>query len=490
MLVLRTLKILAFALGFIVSSMLQAAPQRPNVIVILCDDLGYGDLGVHGHPHIQTPNLDALASSGIRFANFYSTAPVCSPSRVGLMTGRSPNRAGVYDWIPPSGRARPDARDQVHMKSDETTMPELLKAAGYATCMAGKWHCNSRFNHASQPQPGDVGFDHWFATQNNAAPSHANPNNYVRNGKPVGPLEGFSCQIVADEAMSWIGRQQQADSDQPFFVYMAFHEPHEPVASPKELVEQYLAVTDNRDQAEYFANVHNVDLAVGRVVKFLKQQQLRDNTLIVFTSDNGPETLSRYSRAKRSWGVTGIHRGMKLHTHDGGIHVAGLLSWPAAVKAGQVIRQPVSALDLLPTCVELAGASLPADRTFDGISLATLLTTGQFPNRPKPLVWAYYNAINEAKVAMRSGSWKVLARLDGGKFQQLQNLTPKTKQQLEQATLTDFEIYNVDVDPGETQNLYGRDQLPSAQQQKLVQQLKSGYEELLVDSPVWMPEIQ
>ena len=485
---MRALKILAFAIGFIISSVLQAAPQPPNVIVILCDDLGYGDLGIHGHPHIQTPNLDALASSGIRFSNFYSTAPVCSPSRVGLMTGRSPNRAGVYDWIPPGGRSRPDARDQVHMRSDEITMPQLLKTAGYATCMAGKWHCNSQFNDASQPQPGDVGFDHWFATQNNAAPSHANPQNYVRNGQSVGPLKGFSCQIVADEAMGWIGQQQQADSDQPFFVYMAFHEPHEPVASPAELVEQYLAVTDNRNQAEYFANVHNVDIAVGRLVKYLEQQKLRDNTLVVFTSDNGPETLNRYRSAKRSWGVTGIHRGMKLHTHDGGIHVAGLLSWPGAVKAGQVIHQPVSALDLLPTMVDLAGSSLPQDRTFDGISLASLLTKGQFPNRIKPLIWAYYNAINQAKVAMRFGSWKVLASLDGGKFPQLQNLTPKTKQQLEQAELTDFEIYNVNTDPGETQNLYGRDQLSSKEQQELLQQLKSGYAELLTNSPVWMPK--
>lgn len=485
---MKAMKILAFALGFIVSSMLQAAEQRPNIIVILCDDLGYGDLGIHGHPHIQTPNLDALANSGIRFTNFYSTAPVCSPSRVGLMTGRSPNRAGVYDWIPPAGRARPDARDQVHMRTGETTVAQLLKSAGYATCMAGKWHCNSHFNHADQPQPGDAGFDHWLATQNNAAPSHANPQNYVRNGKPVGPLEGFSCQIVAEETIDWMGQRQKANSDQPFFVYMAFHEPHEPVASPKELVEQYLSVTENRDQAEYFANVHNVDLAVGRVIRFLEKQKLRDNTLVVFTSDNGPETLLRYRSANRSWGVTGNHRGMKLHTHDGGIHVAGLLSWPGAVKAGQVIRQPVSALDLLPTLTELAGASLPENRTFDGMSLASLLTTGQFPNRTKPLVWAYYNAINEAKVAMRTREWKVLARLDSGEFQQLQNLTPKTKKQLERATLTDFEIYNVDADPGETQNLYGRDQLSSEQQDQLVQQLKSAYEELLMDSPVWTPE--
>lgn len=484
---MRILKLIAFALGFAVSAMLQAAEPPPNVIVILCDDLGYGDLGVHGHPHILTPNLDALADSGIRFSNFYSTAPVCSPSRVGLMTGRSPNRAGVYDWIPPAGKSRPDAREQVHMRKHETTMPQLLKSSGYATCMAGKWHCNSAFNDDSQPQPGDAGFDHWLATQNNAAPSHANPTNYVRNGTPVGPMEGFSCQIVADEAIDWMTAQQNKDSKQPFFVYMAFHEPHEPVASPEELVEQYMAVTENRDQAVYFANVHNVDLAVGRVIKFLDDNKLRDDTLVVFTSDNGPETLKRYARAKRSWGVTAHLRGMKLHTHDGGFHVAGLLSWPGVVKSGQVIDQPVSALDLLPTFCKLAGADLPDGRSFDGVSLVSLLQKGEFPQRRKPLVWAYYNAINEARVAMRSDNWKVLARLDGGKFQKLQNLTPGTKQDLQKATLSHFEIYNIAADPGETQNLAGRDSLPSDQQQELIRQLTSGYEELLLDSPAWKP---
>ncbi|MEE3221148.1 MAG: sulfatase-like hydrolase/transferase, partial [Planctomycetota bacterium] len=207
-------------------------PPRPNIVVILCDDLGYGDLACYGHPHIKTPNLDRLAAAGIRLTACYSAAPVCSPSRVGLLTGRVPNRAGVYDWIPAAGGPRADARDQVHMRREETTIAHLLKTAGYATCLSGKWHCNSYFNSPKQPQPGDSGFDHWFATQNNAAPSHENPVNFVRNGKRVGKLQGYSCQLVIDEAINWLDRLAKKSPQQPFFLFATFHEPHEPVASP------------------------------------------------------------------------------------------------------------------------------------------------------------------------------------------------------------------------------------------------------------------
>lgn len=170
------------------------ADDRPNIVVILCGDLGYGDLECYGHPHIKTPHLNKLAADGIRFTDFYSAAPVCSPSRVGLLTGRSPNRAGVYDWIP-SG-------NDIHMQSSEVTLAQLLQQSDYATCMSGKWHCNGKFNSPDQPQPGDAGFDHWFGTQNNASPSHAIPQNFVRNGEPVGPIEVYSYEILVDEALS------------------------------------------------------------------------------------------------------------------------------------------------------------------------------------------------------------------------------------------------------------------------------------------------
>ena len=467
-----------------VRSPLFADEQRPNVVIVLCDDLGFGDLGVNGHPHIQTPNLDKLAATGIRFTNFYSAAPVCSPSRVGLMTGRSPNRAGIYDWIPESKDPKSDARENVHLRRSELTLPQLLKQTGYATCMAGKWHCNSRFNSPEQPQPNDAGFDHWLATQNNAGPSHENPVNFVRNGQRVGPMEGFSCQIAVGEAVGWLEKQKKNHPDQPFFLYLPFHEPHEPVASPAELVAQYRDVTFSEDQAQYFANVHNVDLAVGRLIESLERLQLRDNTIIVFSSDNGPETFNRYKTANRSWGRTGILRGMKLHTHDGGFHVAGIMNWPAGIKEPRVVKSAASSLDLLPTFCELAKANVPAERKLDGISLVPLLKNGGVPERTQPLLWAYYNAINDARVAMRHGPWKVLARLNGGKFPRLENLTPESLKKAQAAELTDFEIYNVEQDPGETLNLAGR---KLANEQELMTLLRNQYSALAADSLAWTP---
>ncbi len=467
-------------------SPLSAAEPRPNIVIVLCDDLGFGDLGVNGHPHIQTPNLDKLAATGCRFTNFYSAAPVCSPSRVGLMTGRSPNRAGVYDWIPESKEPKSDGRERVHMQRHEVTLPQLLKQAGYATCMAGKWHCNSQFNSPEQPQPNDAGFDHWLATQNNAGPSHENPVNYVRNGQRVGPMEGFSCQIAVGEAVGWLEKQTENHPDQPFFLYLPFHEPHEPVASPAELVAQYREMAFSEDQAQYFANVHNVDLAVGRLIESLERLRLRDNTIIVFSSDNGPETFNRYKTANRSWGRTGILRGMKLHTHDGGFHVAGIMNWPAGIREPRVVSSVASSLDLLPTFCELAHASVPSDRRLDGISLVPLFNTGEVPERTQPLLWVYYNAINDARVAMRHGPWKVLARLNGGEFPRLENLTPENLKKAQAAELTDFEIYNAEQDPGETLNLAGRE---LANEQDLIAQLRKQYSALAADSLAWKPGV-
>lgn len=468
---------LAIVLLLTTSSLFAQSP-KPNIVVILCDDLGYGDLASYGHPHIKTPNLTRMGAEGIRFTDFYSTAPVCSSSRVGLMTGRSPNRAGVYDWIPPAGRPRQDLRHLVHMRRTEITIPMLMKQSGYATCMAGKWHCNSLFNSDQQPQPDDAGFDHWFGTQNNASPSHANPNNYVRNGVAVGPLKGYSCQLVVDEGINWLKKQQKRKAGQPFFMYLAFHEPHEPVASPAELVALYEEVTDTRKQAEYFANVHNIDLAVGRFLEALKRLGVDENTLVVFTADNGPETLNRYSRASRSWGRATPLRGMKLWTTDAGFRVAGIMRWPAKIKAGQVSSQPVSALDLLPTFCQLADVLLPTGLELDGMNCIPAMNS-QPLDRTRPLVWVYYNAINERRVAMRDGDWKVLARVN---LPKLVNVHSGNVDAVMVAKLTDIQIFHVTDDIDESEDLADKE---PHQLEVLTKKLRTHYAELLQASHVW-----
>ena len=333
-----------FLIVFLSSLVFKAFPlhgdERPNFVVILCDDLGYGDISCYGNKIIKTPNIDRLASQGIRFTDYYSPSPVCSPSRVGLLTGRTPNRAGIYDWIP-SGT-------QFHLEEKEFTIPKMLKRAGYATCMSGKWHCNGRFNKKSQPQPSDFGFDHWFATQNNAVPSHRNPKNFVRNGEGVGELEGFSCRIVAEEANRWIENHVKENPDQPFFTFIAFHEPHEPISSPESMISNY-PNAQKKGEALYYANVENMDFAVGMIMDCLNRNKVAENTLVIFTSDNGPETLNRYGGAWRSHGSPGDLRGMKLHTYEAGIRVPGVMRWPLQIKAGQVSDEPVNSLDIMPT---------------------------------------------------------------------------------------------------------------------------------------------
>ena len=370
-------------------------PIRPNVVLLMADDLGYGDLACYGNSRIKTPHLDQLAAHGIRFTSFYAAAPVCSPSRAGLLTGRTPSRLGIHDWIP--------AKSPVHLAPDERTIATLLKGADYDTCHSGKWHLNGMFNTRRQPQPDHHGFDHWFATQNNAGMSHENPLNLVRNGKPVGELKGYSSELLVDEAIDWL---EQRESDRPFFLNVWFHATHEPVATAKEYADMYPDVS--ADEAQYFGNVTQMDAAVGQLLHYLEEQKLSENTLVLFTSDNGPETLNRYKNADRSHGSPGPLRGMKLHLYEGGIRVPAILRWPKVVKAGQTIDTPVHGCDLLPTVCELAGVQVPTDRALDGVSFADLLR-GKKSERNRPLYWQYSRALGEPKFALRDGDWKLLA---------------------------------------------------------------------------------
>lgn len=411
------LAVLALAFCAAASAGTAKKTPRPNILFFLCDDLGYGDLGCYGHPVIKTPNVDRLASEGVRLTDYYAPSPVCSPSRAGLMTGRDPNRLGIRDWIPQDSG--------VYLKTDEITLPKLLKSAGYRTGLMGKWHLISKFN-GKEPTPGDHGFDYWFATQNNAVPTHQNPTNFVRMGKRAGPLMGNSSTILVDEAIRFI----RETKDQPFAAFVTFHAPHEQVAVPEEWSARYPDV-DDPNRAIYYGSVSLVDHEVGRALETLDELGLRDNTLVVFTSDNGPETLKRYPAGIHSYGSPGPLRGMKLHVTEGGIRVPAILRWPGHIRPGQVSSEPVTGLDFLPTFCEVAGVTPPHDRPIDGASV-TRIFEGKRVRRTRPLYWQYDVAISEPwHVAVRDGRWKLLS-------------TPKLDQ---------FALYDLAQDRGETTDL-------------------------------------
>jgi arylsulfatase A len=446
-----------------------AEAARPNLVVILCDDLGYGDLGCYGHPVIKTPNLDKLARQGVRFTECYAGAPVCSPSRAAILTGRTPTRCGVYSWIDPN--------NPMHLPTREITLATLLRQAGYRTAQVGKWHLNGMFNSPQQPQPGQHGFEHWMSTQNNAAPSHENPKNFVRNGVPVGPLQGFSCQLVADEAISWLKKQ----AANPFYLHVCFHEPHEPVASPPDLVAEYRPLARNDDEAQYFANVANIDRAVGRLMATLDELKVADNTLVFFTSDNGPETLNRYKGGNRSYGSAGRLRGRKLWMYEGGIRVAGIIRWPGQAPAGKTSDEPLWSCDLLPTVCQATGVKMPVDRAIDGADFRPALAGKQIERRT-PLFWYYYRALGEPRVALRDRDWVVLAGCEPLPQGAGASLKPGDLDMMRAAKLTAFELYNLKDDPSQMRD---RKTDEPERLQAMSDRLRALYGEVLAEAPTW-----
>ena len=393
--------------------------NKPNIVIALCDDLGYGDLSCYGHPHIKTSNLDRLAAEGMKLMDCYAAAPVCSPARAGMLTGRTPYRSGVYDWIP--------RNNPMHLKQEEITVATLLKEAGYATCHVGKWHCNGKFNSPEQPQPNDHGFEHWFSTQNNARPTHYNPNNFVRNGQPAGELKGYSSALIVQEAIDWLNTKW--DRLKPFCLFVWFHAPHEPIATGPGFMEMY----KGKKEAIYYGNVTQMDHEFGRVMKTLDGMELRDKTFVMFTSDNGPETLNRYRGAHRSFGSPGPLQGMKLHMYEGGIRVPGIIRWPGSVKPGVICHEPVNGTDVLPTLCAMAGVRVPTERPIDGASILPIFK-GKKIRRKVPLYWRYDRALSRPfTVAMREGDWKILA----------------------DNKMTKFELYNLRTDMAERHNLAG-----------------------------------
>jgi arylsulfatase A len=423
-----------------------AAPGAPpNIVIFLADDLGWGDLACYGHPEILTPHLDAFAKQGVRLTQCYAASAVCSPSRSSILTGRTPYRNGVFTWIP-EGR-------EIHLRASEIALPKLLKDRGYATCHTGKWHLNSHFNQPTQPQPDDHGYDWWLATQNNAAPSHEHPENFVRNGTPIGKVEDYSAPFIVKEAVSWL--KDHRDKSKPFFLSVWAHEPHYPIKSAPEFRAQYPKLTDDV-QIEHHANVTQLDHAFGQLMQALEAMSLVENTIVIFTSDNGPEGDGVKTPGR---GSSGGLRGRKRAVYEGGIRVPGIVRWPGVAQAGTTSAVPVIGSDLFVTALHAAGAPVPADRVIDGGDLRPALSGGPV-HRSRPLYWRCPISTDPLKTAMRIGGWKILA----------------------DEALTQFELYHVEEDWQEQTELSAAQPQKLAEMQKALRELNA---EIEAEGPGW-----
>jgi arylsulfatase A len=406
-----------------------AAAAKPNVVMLLADDLGYQDVGCYGGP-VKTPAIDGLAAKGVRFTDFYSGCAVCSPSRATLMTGRHHIRAGVYSWIH-------DASQNSHLLEREVTLAEILKKNGYSTAHIGKWHLGLPTGERKKPTPDKHGFDHWFATWNNAEPSHRNPHNFIRNGKPVGKLEGYSCQLVADEAIDWLDNHR--DKASPFFLNIWFHEPHAPIAAPDAIVEGYGKLKDKA--AIYSGTIDNTDRAIARLLKKLAEIDDPSNTLIIYASDNGSYRDDR----------TGGLRGRKGLNWEGGIRVPGIFNWPGKIGQGVEAKNPAGLVDVLPTVCGLLGLEKPPGVHLDGSDLSPILTGSERKfARHQPLFWHLQKS--RPVVAMRDGQYSLVADPDyelstNNMFQEA--WIPKVKS----GGYKNFQLFDLAADPKQTTNI-------------------------------------
>jgi arylsulfatase A len=433
-------------------------PSQPNIIFLLADDMGYGDLGCFGSEVIQSPNLDQLAAQGVKLNQCYSASSNCSPARTGMLTGRSPYRVGMYDFA----RFKP-----LHIPVEETTVAEQLKTAGYQTMFAGKWHCSGDFNSGKQPYPGDHGFDHWLA---NATNFGKDPDTFLRNGKPAGTIKGWMSELVVNEAMTWLDNR---NTDQPFFTCLWFSEPHTPVLAADEFRALYpkddiapqvkkLAGSGGpqvtrrpelKNPDLYFGCVSMLDHHIGRLLDYLDDTGLTDNTIVVFTSDNGPE-----HRTVTAFGSSAHLRGAKGHIHDGGIHVPGIIRWPGKIEAGTVSEEPVNGTDWLPSFCNAAGVEPSRDRPLDGANIFPALLENKPVRRERPMMWWLWHARGGYEVAMREGDYKLLATMlpqaDPGSIADAKQPEGWTIMQfIKQAELGRFEMFNLTRDPSETTNL-------------------------------------
>jgi arylsulfatase A-like enzyme len=378
----------------------------PNVVVIIADDLGYGDLSCMGSD-FATPNLDRLAASGVRFTDWYSTAPVCSPSRASLLTGLYPARTGVTDVLASTRGVVPGLRPGL------PTLAQALRDTGYKTALVGKWHLGT----APGSWPDKHGFDDWFGFLAGCVDYYSHLYYYGHQADPVHDLwengrevyrnGRYLTELFTEHAVRRIREWTAADSS-PFFLCLSYNAPHYPMHAPSTYVDRFRHLpADRRIMA---AMVSALDDGIGAVVNELARRDVLEDTIVFFMSDNGPsaETRNWLDGQRIPWegGSAGGLKGKKFTLFEGGIRVPAILSWPAAVAAGQVVSTPLVALDVFPTILRAVGGSADNYR-LDGVDLTDLLL-GRCTELGRPIYWSFRD-----QRAVRDGRWKLILDQDG-----------------------------------------------------------------------------
>jgi arylsulfatase A-like enzyme len=434
--------------------------DRPNVIFILTDDQGWGDLAFHENPHINTPAIDQIAKRSVRLTNYF-VSPVCAPTRASLMTGRYSLRTGVRDTY--NGGAI--------MSSDEITLAEILGDAGYKTAIFGKWHLGD--NYPARPEDqgfqeslvhlaGGIGQPGDYLNFHKGDSSYFNPT-LLHNGVPE-QTQGYCSDVYTDAAIHYIESQK----DHPFFIYLSFNAPHAPLQLPQEYYDIYkeidpsegfpalmqpaMSEKDKEDARKVYGMVHNIDDNIERLMSVLKELHLDKRTLVVFSTDNGP--------AQRRY--LGGMRGKKGTVYQGGIKVPCFFHFPAKFPSGKELDFPAMHIDIMPTIASLCGARLPSDRKIDGIDLLPhLLSKNQLEAPPERSLFFYWHRRSIEKyhnIAIRQGDYKLVGNSEYN------------------APVHEFELFRIDRDFNEQQNLV-IDQPQKAAQMKT--ELDHWYDEMI-----------
>lgn len=421
---------LALGMGAKTHAAEPAAPRRPNVIVVYTDDQGSIDMNCYGANDLVTPNMDGLARRGLRFTQFYSAAPVCSPSRAAMLTGRCPQRAGVPGNVS-------STRGDAGMPAEQVTLAEMFKAAGYTTAHIGKWH----LGYTPETMPNAQGFDYSFGHMGGCIDNYshffywAGPNRHDlwRDGTEIHRDGRFFPELMVEEASAFLEKNR----DQPFFLYFAMNMPHYPYQGYEKWLRHYQDLAYPRNL--YAAFLSTLDENLGKLLAKVDALGLRDNTIIVLQSDNGHSTEER---AHFGGGNSGPYRGGKFSLFEGGIRLPAIISWPGQLPENEVRSQMATACDWMPTLAELCQVPLPQHK-LDGKSIVPVLRSATAPSPHTVFHWQTGGA-KSPSWAVREGAWKLL-----GNPRDTLAKKPLPKEDR-------LFLVNVEQDPGETVNLAGQ----------------------------------